>query len=60
MKVAEKLIIGFWFICGALTIYWGIKAHNKAVRLPCEVAEISPDFSHEDREKCRVIRAHKL
>ncbi len=60
MKVAEKLIIGFWFICGGLAIYWGIKAHNRPVRLPCEVAEISPDFSHEDREKCRIIRSHKL
>jgi len=60
MKVAEKLIIGFWFICGALAIYWGIKAHNKPVRLPCEIAEISPDFSLEDREKCRIIRSHKL
>jgi len=60
MKVAEKLIIVFWFISGALTIYWMIKAHNKPVRLPCEVAEISPDFSNEDRQKCRIIRGHKL
>jgi len=27
---------------------------------PCDVAEISPDFSHEDRERCRIIRRHKL
>lgn len=60
MKVAEKLIIVFWFICGALAIYWGIKAHNMPPRLACEVAEISPDFSHEDRQKCRIIRNHKL
>jgi len=60
MKVAEKLIIGFWFICGALAIYWSIKVHNMPPKLPCMVAEISPDFSHEDRQKCRIIRNHKL
>lgn len=27
---------------------------------PCDVAEISPDFSQQDREKCRMIRGHKL
>jgi hypothetical protein len=27
---------------------------------PCDVAEISPDFSPADREKCRMIRGHKL
>lgn len=27
---------------------------------PCELAEISPDFSPQDREKCRMIRGHKL
>jgi len=60
MKVAEKLIIVFWFICGALAIYWSIKAHNMPPKLPCQVAEISPDFSNEDRQKCRIIRGHKL
>jgi hypothetical protein len=60
MKVAEKLIIVFWFICGALAIYWSIKVHNMPPKLPCQVAEISPDFSHEDRQKCRIIRSHKL
>jgi len=60
MKVAEKLIIGFWFICGGLAIYWGIKVHNMQPKLPCMVAEISPDFTHEDRQKCRIIRSHKL
>lgn len=27
---------------------------------PCELAEISPDFSPADREKCRMIRGHRL
>jgi hypothetical protein len=29
-------------------------------KLPCDVAEISPDFSQEDKERCRLIRGHKL
>lgn len=29
-------------------------------KLPCDVAEISPDFSQQDRERCRVMRGHKL
>ena len=32
----------------------------KKQNLPCDVAEISPDFSQQDREKCRMIRGHKL
>jgi hypothetical protein len=28
--------------------------------LNCTNAEISPDYSHSDRQKCRLIRAHKL
>ena len=32
----------------------------KEKKLACDVAEISPDFSAADREKCRQIRSHKL
>jgi hypothetical protein len=32
----------------------------KEKKLACDVAEISPDFSQADREKCRQIRSHKL
>jgi hypothetical protein len=32
----------------------------KEKKLACDVAEISPDFSPADREKCRQIRGHKL
>ena len=32
----------------------------KEKKLACDVAEISPDFSAEDRKKCRQIRSHKL
>lgn len=32
----------------------------KEKKLSCDVAEISPDFSQADKEKCRQIRGHKL
>jgi hypothetical protein len=60
MKVAEIIIVAICGILGGLAIYWGIQVHNMPVKLPCAVAEISPDFSHEDREKCRIIRSTKL
>lgn len=60
MKVAEIVILTFIFISGGLTIYWSIKAHN-AMQIPsCNLSEINPDFSHIDREKCRVMKGHKL
>ncbi len=59
MKVAEIAILIFVFICSAFTIYWGIKVHNNT-KIPCSLSEISPDFSNADREKCRVLRSHKL
>lgn len=60
MKVAEIAAVAFYGICGGLVIYWGIKVHNMPPRLPCQVAEISPDFSTAQREQCRIIRSQKL
>jgi hypothetical protein len=36
-----------------------LEAKPKA-QLNCAVAEISPDYSYADRQKCRLIRGHKL
>ena len=61
MKVAEIAILAFAFTCGALSIYWAIKAQERGFRPShCAFAEISPDFSHEQREQCRQMRGHKL
>jgi hypothetical protein len=48
-------------IAGA-SLYFAWLAHNASPksRLNCSVAEISPDFTHADRQKCRLIRAGKL
>lgn len=32
---------------------------QKPDKIPCDVAEISPDFSAADREYCRQLRQHR-
>jgi hypothetical protein len=59
MKVAEIAVSLIAFICGAVVIYLSINYGN-AIKLSCNLSEINPDFSHIDREKCRVMRGHKL
>jgi hypothetical protein len=56
------LIYIYVSIVGLLCIYMAvltIEARPKA-ELNCSVAEISPDFSYADKEKCRLIRSRKL
>jgi hypothetical protein len=60
MKLTEIAILTFVFTCGAFAIYWSLKANERGFKPNCAFAEISPDFSHADREKCRQIRGHKL
>jgi hypothetical protein len=50
-----------FYICVALfSVYFASAALLQATKLPCGVSEISPDFSHEQREQCRKGRNHKL
>jgi hypothetical protein len=58
----ELLIYVYVSIVGMLALYMAmlaIEARPKA-ELNCTVAEISPDYSYADRQKCRLIRGHKL
>ena len=58
----ELVIYVYVSIVGMLALYMAmlaIEARPKA-ELNCKVAEISPDYSHADRQKCRLIRGHKL
>jgi len=58
----ELLIYVYVSVVGLLSVYMAmlaIDAKPKA-ELNCAVAEISPDYSHADRQKCRLIRGHKL
>ena len=58
----ELLIYVYVSIVGMLALYMAmlaIEARPKT-ELNCTVAEISPDYSYADRQKCRLIRGHKL
>ena len=58
----EILIYVYVSVVGLLALYMAmlaIDAKPKA-ELNCAVAEISPEYSHADRQKCRLIRGHKL
>ena len=58
----ELLIYAYVSVVGMLALYMAllaIEARPKA-ELNCATAEINPDYSHVDRQKCRLIRGHKL
>jgi len=58
----ELLIYVYVSIVGLLALYMAmlaIDAKPKA-ELNCTVAEINPDYSYADRQKCRLMRGHKL
>jgi hypothetical protein len=60
MKYASYLAILYYAAIAAFSVFWMINAITAKPALPCTVAEISPDFSPEDREKCRILRTRKL
>ena len=60
MKLIEALVIAFYACVALGSIYMYVKVANKEPQLMCGVAEISPDFSAQDRERCRQPRGHKL
>jgi len=58
----ELLIYVYVSVVAMLCLYvaaLALEAKPKS-QLNCAVAEISPDYSHADRQKCRLIRGHKL
>lgn len=46
-------------ICGGIT-YSAMTDASYQARKNCSVAEISPDFTPEERKKCRELLRHKL
>lgn len=55
MKWVEVLVVAFYICIALFSMYWMTKV-TTAPNLYCGVAEISPDFSQHDRERCRQIR----
>jgi hypothetical protein len=60
---ASYWIAAYYILVAVLCVYWMFKSLGqvRTVReLPCVVSEISPEFSFADKEKCRLLRTHKL
>ena len=59
MKWAETLAVVFYVCVALASVYMYTKVADMEPRLPCGVAEISPDFDNKHREQCRQMRGHK-
>lgn len=60
MKLPEIIAVAFYIAIAMFSLYYGSKVISEEPQLLCGVAEISPDFSAEDRARCRQMRGHKL
>jgi hypothetical protein len=60
MKLAEIVAVAFYITVALFAVYYGSRALTKEPKLPCGVAEISPDFDSKHKEQCRQMRGHKL
>lgn len=63
MTSAEKFVLAFYFMVAvcSITAYVVVLSMDPAPRkVPCSIAEISPDVTPEERKQCRMIRGHKL
>ena len=60
VKPLEILAIAFYITIAMFSLYYSVKVISGERQIMCGVAEISPDFSAEDRMRCRQIRGHKL
>ena len=58
--IKHALIYIYLAIVACSSLYFASMVSNAPTRLPCQVSEISPDFSTEQREACRQMRRHKL
>jgi hypothetical protein len=61
-NMKELAIYVYVAVIAMLSIYMAVLAVDAKpkAQLNCSVAEISPDFTHADRQKCRLMRANRL
>ncbi len=62
-NLAKNLATIFYFCIGVFSVFFFVKvlqAEKQSRPLPCAVSEISPDVTPEEREKCRLLRTHKI
>jgi len=60
VKPPEIVAVAFYVAIAMFTLYYGSRVMLEEPKLPCGVAEISPDFDSKHREQCRQMRGHKL
>ena len=58
----KTLVIVYYWLVGIIAFgaFLYALSHPPKPQIPCSVAEISPDFSTQDRQHCRMARGHKL
>lgn len=58
----ELLVYVYVAVMAMLFMYMAVLAIEAKPKsqLNCSVAEVSPDYTHADRQKCRLMRANRL
>jgi len=65
MKLGEFAAVDFYVVVGLISVYCMWVVMHMPLPQPgrdrlCSVAEISPDITPAERERCRQARGHKL
>ena len=65
MKLGEFAAVVFYVVVGLISVYCMWVVMHMPLPQPgrdrlCSVAEISPDITPAERERCRQARGHKL
>lgn len=65
MKLGECVAVAFYVILSLIAIFMMYQVMRIPMPYPrdnrlCSVAEISPDITPAERERCRQLRNHKL
>jgi hypothetical protein len=65
MKLGEFAAVAFYVVVGLISVYCMWVVMHMPLPQPgrdrlCSVAEISPDITPAERERCRQARGHKL
>ena len=58
----ELLVYVYVAVMAMLFMYMAVLAIEAKPKsqLNCGIAEVSPDYTHADRQKCRLIRANRI
>lgn len=60
IRMPEIVAIAFYVAIALFSLYFGSRVMTAEPQIACGIAEISPDFSPEDRKKCRDMREKRM